>query len=308
MDWAAFYYLEGGLLFGFLAAAGLTLISLVRPDYRIARRCAWAAAILFGSIAVVWGFTTMESAWIRIPAVGLAGLVAAICLTEALRFIAKHEAASHPVNAAPAQPAPAATQAPPAQRRSTLEATRNSTIDATGALIPGDLPFQFGRADDHSVISMPGTVVTRNSDGTITVEPAANPVNYQFPPPTGEFRGLTNVELKEREMKTAADLQEFEGRMMAEFRTLPRQPQGGVPEDIFKTYAEKYRAEYQDKFAGQCRSLASEMLARIESAAPGTKIPGSPGAFALYHNTFAGARPASEVAEFLDVLRERIRD
>ena len=48
MDWAAFYYLEGGLLFGFLAAAGLTLISLVRPDYRIARRCAWAAAILFG--------------------------------------------------------------------------------------------------------------------------------------------------------------------------------------------------------------------------------------------------------------------
>lgn len=91
MDVASFYYLQGGLLFGFLIAAGLTVVSLNQPNYRIARRCAWASAILFGSIAVVWGVTTMESPWIRIPAVGIAGLVAAICLTEALRFIKERE-------------------------------------------------------------------------------------------------------------------------------------------------------------------------------------------------------------------------
>ena len=91
MDVASFYYLQGGLLFGFLIAAGLTVVSLNQPNYRIARRCAWASAILFGSIAVVWGVTTMKSPWIRIPAVGIAGLVAAICLTEALRFIKERE-------------------------------------------------------------------------------------------------------------------------------------------------------------------------------------------------------------------------
>jgi hypothetical protein len=88
---AEFYYLEGGLFFGFLVAAGLTVISLARPDYTIACRCAWAAAVLFGSIAVVWGITTMESAWIRIPAVGAVGFIAAISLSEAIRFIRARE-------------------------------------------------------------------------------------------------------------------------------------------------------------------------------------------------------------------------
>ena len=91
MDVVAFYYLEGGLLFGFLVAAGLAVVSLNQPNYRVARRCAWASAILFGSIAVVWGLTTMETAWIRIPAVGIAGFIAAVCLTEALRFIKERE-------------------------------------------------------------------------------------------------------------------------------------------------------------------------------------------------------------------------
>src|ERR1700687_1021802 len=111
MGVAEFYYLEGGLFFGFVVAAGLTVISLNRPDYRVARRCAWAAAILFGSIAVVWGVSTTEPAWVRIPAVGLVGLVAAISLTEALRYIKNREFPNHPA------PASAISRGP------TLEAT-----------------------------------------------------------------------------------------------------------------------------------------------------------------------------------------
>lgn len=91
MGVAEFYYLEGGLLFGFLVAAGLTVISLNRPEYRIARVCAYASAILFGSIAVVWGVVTPESFWIRFLAVGTAGFIAAGCLAEALRFITARE-------------------------------------------------------------------------------------------------------------------------------------------------------------------------------------------------------------------------
>jgi hypothetical protein len=172
-----FYYLEGGLFFGFLVAAGLTVISLNRPDYRVARRCAWAAALLFGSIAVVWGVSTMEQAWIRIPAVGIAGLIAAISLTEALRFIKNREFPNHP----------ASTSDAPISRRPTLEATNKSVIDATGATIPGDLPFQFGRADNNSVIDMPGITVT-TKDGITTVTPGH--LNRRFPPPTGEYSRL----------------------------------------------------------------------------------------------------------------------
>jgi hypothetical protein len=86
-----YFYLAGGLLFGLVVAVGLFVVSLPRPEYPIARYCAYAAAILFGSITVVWGVTTPESAWIRIPAIGIAGFIAAVCLTEALRYIKNRE-------------------------------------------------------------------------------------------------------------------------------------------------------------------------------------------------------------------------
>jgi hypothetical protein len=57
--------------------------------------------------------------------------------------------------------------------RQTLEATRESIIDASRAVIPGDLPFQFARADNGSVISMAGITVTRKPDGSFLVAPSA---------------------------------------------------------------------------------------------------------------------------------------
>ena len=83
MNVTGIYYLEGVLLFGFLAAVGLIVIRLNRPEYGVARRSTWAA-ILFGSIAVVWGVSTVESAWIKVPAIAIVGIIVAISLTEAL--------------------------------------------------------------------------------------------------------------------------------------------------------------------------------------------------------------------------------
>ena len=108
-------------------------------------------------------------------------------------------------------------------------------------------------------------------------------------------------------MKIASDLREFENRMMTENRSLPRRPQGGVPDDIFNTYLDKYVAEYQQKFMGPCLSLASEMLGRIVKEAPGAQFPSSPGARAVYYKVFPGGpHPGQDVAEFLDGLREHL--
>ena len=288
MDVASFYYLEGGLLFGFLVASGLTVVSLNKPNYRVARRCAWASAILFGSIAVVWGITTMKSAWVQIPAVGIAGLIAAICLSEALRFIKEREFPSI---------LPSAHVA--VQRGPTLEATKNSTIDATGAVISGDLPFQFGRADNGSVISMRGAVVTRQGDGIVSLRAGATPVPVQFPPPTGEFSRFSNGQLKAREIKMSADLRDFQDQFTAEIQTLPRQD--GTPNDIIRTVGDKYSMEYQQRFVEEGRSIASEMLARITKKSPGATFSGN-GGMMLYYGSFAGPRAALDVAVFLDTL------
>lgn len=53
----------------------------------------------------------------------------------------------------------------------TLEAINRSKINASGAMIPGDLPFQFAKADSDSIIHMPGIRVTKKEDGSILVEP-----------------------------------------------------------------------------------------------------------------------------------------
>jgi hypothetical protein len=292
MDVAGFYYLEGGLLFGFLVAAGLTVVSLNRPAYRVARRCAWAAAILFGSIAVVWGVSTMEPAWIRLPAVGIAGLVAAISLTEALRFIKNHEFPSQP----------AVVSNAPVSRGPTLEATNKSKIDATEAVIPGDLPFQFGRADNNSVIDMPGIVVTRQNDGTLLVTPPTH-INRQFPPATGEFSGLSAQELAQRMRTTATDLRQLQQDYNAASSELIQRAAGDTNKlhEWWPPMADKYTAIWDNKFAQPTLSIASEALARVGSVSSDSRA-FVLGAGTVLNGKFAGPNPAGEAADFLDEL------
>ena len=266
----------------------------------------------------MWGFTTDQSWYVR-AAVGAAlGAFLLAAIPAALRWInakqAEIEGKSDKGAIQVAQPSPPPqsdqrAKKPATARGPTLEASGNSTIDATGAIMPNNLPFQFARAADGSVVSMPGLVVTDNHDGTYTLNPGGNPVTLQFPSPTGEFSGLTNAELKAREIKAANDLRDFQNRMMAEWRTLPRDPHAaGVPHDVFTAFSQKYHGEYEKDFLGSARSLASEMMVRIVKAVPGASFPATSGMRDLYYGTFAGPRPALEVAEALDMLRQSIPD
>lgn len=101
----------------------------------------------------------------------------------------------------------ASASAPPV-RGPTLEATNKSTIDATDAEIPGDLPFQFGRADNNSLIDMPGIRVTRTDKG-YTITPAEH-VNRRFPAPTGKFASMSALELRRCIEITVDDLHRFQ--------------------------------------------------------------------------------------------------
>jgi hypothetical protein len=292
MDVAAFYYLEGGLLFSFLVAAGLTVVSLNRPNYRVARRCAWASAILFGSIAVVWGLTTMESTWIRIPAVGIAGLVAAICLTEALRFIKEREL----------PPAKAAETDSPASRGPTLEADSSGAINAPDAVIPGDLPYQFGKASTGGFINMPRIRVTRKDENTVEVTPGHAELN--FPPPPEELVWLANEELRSRIHIAANDIRLLQREYSAQFdedkKFLPdREP--------LKKTIEKYIGIYKTKYADEAFALAAAALNRIGTIQqPDISRAASSGGSLVYAKQFAGPSPGNDIAEFLDLLAKKL--
>jgi hypothetical protein len=286
MDIAGFYYLEGSLLFGFVVAAGLTVVSLNRPDYRAARRCAWAAAILFGSIAVVWGISTMESAWIRIPAVGIAGLIAAISLTEALRFIKNREF--------PRQPATVSSA--PTPRGPTLEATNKSIIDATGASIPGDLPFQFGRADNDSLIAMPGIQVTKTGTGW-QISPGQ--ANLQFPAAPPEFAFIATPELRQRLRDTANSLRQMQEQFTSEFRAAI--PDNEKVRDVGKRYADLYDRQ----FAEIAISLSAAAMARIGTLSDLPRAADNGGQI-IYYKKWVGPTPGGNAAEFLDLLSVRL--
>jgi hypothetical protein len=280
-----FYNLEGGLFFGFLVAAGLTVVSLNRPDYRVARRCAWAAAMLFGSIAVVWGVTTMEPGWIRIPAVGIVGLIAAISLTEALRFIKSREFPS----------APAVTTA--VQRGPTLEATNRSTIDAAGASLPSDLPFQLGKADNDSLIDMRGLQVTPNESGGWNITPT--PSTVEFPEPPAEYAFLSNAELKGQLQTLAHTLLEIQAQYTAEARQAISEKKDTKP--VFQ----KYNAIYQDNFSDLSLALAATALKRVRIVSDVPRAAASGGQL-IYYKKFAGPTPASDIAAFLDLLSVKL--
>jgi cold shock protein len=182
MNVTGFHYLEGALFFGFLVAVGLTVISLNRPEHGVARRLKWAAAILFGSFAVVWGVSTVdESVWIKIPAIAIVGIIAVISLTEALLIKnRKFPTQSNSVaSGAAAQP--------------TLETANKSAIDASRATIPGDL--------------------TTTDNGWQTKQGKAN---LQFPAAPTRFTLMSTPELKRQLQYAAHDLQRIQDQFTTE--------------------------------------------------------------------------------------------
>ena len=194
-------------------------------------------------------------------------------------------------------------------RGPTLEATRDSTIDATGALIPGDLPFQFARADEGGIISMPGITVTRKEDGSFLVTPPSEPVSLAFPMPTGEFSRISNSELQTLMIALVHNLRDLQLRTDSNVSKLRRAEDGRINENDSISHYEKYTSEYKREFAESALSLVRECLSRLRSItiSPGPgNLGANMGGQLLLRKAFAGARPASNIADFLDQLQQRL--
>jgi len=201
MNVTGFYYLEGALFFSFLVAVGLIVIRLIRPEDGVARRSTWAAAILFGSIAIMWGVSTVESAWIKIPAIAVVGIIVAIFLTEAL--LIKNRKFSTQSNSvaggSPAQP--------------TLETTNKSAIDASRTTILGDL---------------------RKADN------GWQKPNLQFPAAPTRFTLMSTPELRRQLQYTAHDLQRIQDQFATEIGKAGPDRTSAVLKKYATMYEEKF--------------------------------------------------------------------
>jgi hypothetical protein len=182
-----------------------------------------------------------------------------------------------------------------------LEANTGGRINAEGATIPGDLPFQFGKAESGGIIHMPGLNATRQPDGTILIKPGATPTNQAFPPPTGEFKNLSEHQIKQRAQGIAAGLRGFQERFTADWKKLPVGRDGHPTDADFNAFSEKWKIEYEAKYIHEAHSLVSEYLARGHQITPDDRMAGMGGTM-LFYKSFAGPIAALQVAAFLDYL------
>jgi hypothetical protein len=84
--------LVASIVVGILATAGFTVVALTPAEFRIALRCFWAAALVLGGMAILWGVTTEQPLYRRLLVTAIVGAVAIAGLNEALRWVAKREA------------------------------------------------------------------------------------------------------------------------------------------------------------------------------------------------------------------------
>jgi hypothetical protein len=184
-----------------------------------------------------------------------------------------------------------------------LEATRDSEINANGALIAGEFPNigQFARLDGGSKLNMQGVMIIGQNAPT------------QFPPPTGEFSSLTNTEIHEQARELVSNLlgfqKEYDGQKVdsgwgANKTMEERQKKMDQNKDLYARSAEKYN---KGKLPTLARSLASEMLGRsgaidVASAPQNAQM----GSFVVLQGRYAGGDPAGSAAAFIEFLAQRV--
>jgi hypothetical protein len=87
-----FSYLLGTLLAGILATAGYAVIALTPADFKIAKRCFTAAALIILGIVVMWGGTTpFQNAFARVSIAALIGAGVTVALCETIRWVNSRE-------------------------------------------------------------------------------------------------------------------------------------------------------------------------------------------------------------------------
>lgn len=136
MDVIGVILMLAALAVGVLITAAYGVIALTPPDFRIARRCFWAATITSCLIGIVWGLTTEHSPVARIAVPVMIAAVAMLGLLRALRWLTLREGQSSRAPKA-AQPFPLALD-----RLSRLEFLQHRG-DATNRIV------FFARLNEH---------------------------------------------------------------------------------------------------------------------------------------------------------------
>lgn len=181
-----------------------------------------------------------------------------------------------------------------------------SNVKLDGSLISG-YPTAI-RTSDEATVSGQGNVIEKGDQPK------------QFPPPTGEFRNLSNSDLRGR-VKTLADaMRSAESKADEKTSTLlMRQQVAQSPQESKKNWAEmnaqlekmrnEQNGEFQRSFRPQATALASEMLARLRSIQVPSDFDHSSvrsGGEVLIHGMLVGPHPMSAAADFLEFMANRL--
>jgi len=193
-------------------------------------------------------------------------------------------------------------------RGPTLEATDHSVIDATNATIPGDLPFQFGRAEGHSLIAMPGVTVTKNSDGTYSVIPPAQ-TNLSFPAPDGRFSKFSNPELKKEAALISAKFRQAQGEFLAAYQAAAnRDEKGQISDEDWRAFSVPLDNKYRVDLVPAGFSIVCELLNRTSGNLQLSNGTIRIGAQDMYYRQVASAGHADKVADFIEFLLQKVPD
>jgi hypothetical protein len=75
---------------------------------------------------------------------------------------------------------------------------------------------------------------------------------------------------------------------------------------LLRRSARHYASEYKTKFSAGALSMASEFLSRLKTVTPTNRAARDGGTMILY-SAFAGTRPASDAANFVDLLAQQLQ-
>jgi hypothetical protein len=199
------------------------------------------------------------------------------------------------------------SEAPRGNRGPTLEAVDHSVIDASGSTIPGDLPFQFGRAQGNSLIAMPGVTVKKNdTDGYSVIPPAET--NLSFPAPDGRFSNFSDAGLKHEAVPIADKFRQAQKEFFKAYQAVERNAKGEISDQDWQAFSYPLDTKYRVDLVPVGYALTCELLVRVKG---GLKPPNrnvNMGASAMYYRQTASAGHADKVAAFIEFISENIPD
>ena len=288
-----FGYLVATLLVGILATVGYGVMSLTPPDVIIARRCFWGAALLLAGIAIVWGITTPESIWVRLPVVCIVAGVAIGGLTEGLRWTKMR---NKPAIEEPVAEARLTSTAPNIPGGFGMYMDQASHIEIEGGEFSGTAGGMSINRTDH----------LKMKDVKASTTPPSRPLAKVTP--SGKLRPLSNAQLSQKAEELAASIRSYEADLQVR-RIILANTLSAFPKER-EAEAAKIMAEansvFVTRFLAPAREIAAEIVWRIGHRISFTGPDVSEGAHAVATGNLVGEKPLISTVFFLQDLAVRL--